>query len=492
MDRRFFNYLLIGLLVILALNARSPQSAAALGHRETAPGIVLYSAPVWTSAGNETGGEYAYDVALDGDFNNDGYSDLMIGSPRNSVAVDREGIVEVFYGGPSGPSASYGWRYAGGVKAASFGASVASAGDVNGDGYDDAVIGAYRFENADETPSEGALYLFYGSAAGLSDCPDWMVDGGGKDSRLGYAVQSAGDVNGDGYADVIAGAPWHLHAFDNEGAAYVYYGSAEGLSASPDWVTYGGQIAASYGTDISGVGDVNGDGFDDVLVGAPGYEADNEQTGAAFLFYGSEDGLDLTAAEILLLETPDARFGEAVSGAGDVNGDGYADIVIGAPGYSTIDGLSVGAVLIYFGSEEGLADVADIQKTGDQEFAFLGNAVGSAGDANQDDFDDVVFASYSYTDDQPDEGIVFVGLGSASAFQMPLGWSATGDKAEASFGFSVSAAGDVNGDGWVDLVVGAPYYRLQDTILGRAFLYLGCADCAPTAQHVYLPLITTK
>lgn len=491
-NTRFASFLVGLALLLWAAAALLPAAAAS----QAAPGEALLESasletnPAWTSGGSETGGEYAYAVSLQGDYNQDGFNDLLLGAPKSTLTLDREGFAEAYYGSAGGLTTNPQWRFAGGKKAAFAGSAVACAGDVNGDGIDDAIIGAYRYQETEAIPTEGAAFVFYGSQQGLESAPAWTALGGVKESRFGYAVSSAGDVNGDGFDDVIVGAPWYLHAFENEGAAFVFHGSAAGLSDAPDWSSYGGQKSATYGTAVSGAGDVNGDGYDDVLVGAPGYHVDSEQTGAARLYFGSAEGLSLNAGWVEVSSLSDSRLGEAVSGAGDVNQDGYADLLIGMPGYSTATALSAGAVLIYLGSPDGPGEQADWEIWGTQEYEFLGNSVSPAGDIDGDGDDDVVYAAYSYSDDQPDEGIVFVSLSGSGGAQIEVRWSMTGDKSEAFFGFSVSGAGDVNGDGLIDLAVGAPYYRTQDTILGRAYLYLGCQACSPAIEKkIFLPVI---
>jgi hypothetical protein len=166
-----------------------------------------------------------------------------------------------------------------------FGASVSAAGDVNGDGYADVIIGAIYYDNV--LSSEGRAFLFHGSAAGLPAVANWTQDGGQTSAGFGLPVSSAGDVNGDGYADVIVGA----HSYDNgqtdEGRALVYYGSATGLSTFRDWVAESDQAGAHFGLSAAGAGDVNGDGYADVIIGASRYDNGAASEGAAFLYYGN-------------------------------------------------------------------------------------------------------------------------------------------------------------------------------------------------------------
>jgi hypothetical protein len=174
---------------------------------------------------------------------------------------------------------------------AQFGYSVSSAGDVNGDGFGDVVVGAYTYENK-STRVKAFLYL--GSLTGLDATEAWTAESEESNSAFGTAVSSAGDVNGDGYDDVVVGDPTagtHL-----DGKAYLYLGSATGPETTAAWTAESSVLGSHFGTSVSTAGDVNGDGYGDVLVGASDYSGTETSEGAAYLYLGSASGLETTAA----------------------------------------------------------------------------------------------------------------------------------------------------------------------------------------------------
>ena len=169
--------------------------------------------------------------------------------------------------------------------------------------------------------------------------------------------------------------------------------------------------------------------------------------------------------------------------AGDVNGDGYDDLVVGAPGYA-YEPATLGSAFVYYGSKDGLPETESWRADSGQSTAFFGLSAGTAGDVDQDGYDDVIVGAYKYRADQPDEGGAFVYLGTPTGLRSYYSWWAVGDKADAWFGYSVSTAGDVDGDGSADVLVGAPNYRIDKDLMGRAYLYLGGAgDDPPPTQE---------
>jgi FG-GAP repeat len=293
-------------------------------------------------------------------------------------------------------------------------------------------------------------------------------------ANLGWSVGTAGDVNGDGYDDVIVGAPFYENGQNEEGAAAVYHGSAAGLSLVPNWGDESDQAAAHFGDSVGTAGDVNGDGYDDVIVGASYYDHGQTDEGAAAVYHGSATGLSLIAAWLGEGDQAAAHFGDSVGTAGDVNGDGYDDVIVGANHYYNGQ-VDEGAAAVYDGSATGLALVPNWGDEGDQVNALFGSSVGTAGDVNGDGYDDVIVGAPNYNNGQEREGAAAVYHGSASGLSLTPNWGDEGDQVDTFLGGSVGTAGDVNGDGFADIIVGAPLYDHGQDGEGAVVVYYGSA-----------------
>ena len=237
-----------------------------------------------------------------------------------------------------------------------FGCSVGTAGDVNGDGYSDVIVGAEGYDNGQN--DEGCAFVYHGSAGGLGLSPAWTAECNQAKAYFGHSVGTAGDVNGDGYSDVIVGADGYTDGETQEGRAYVYHGSAGGLAAGAAWVVEGDQAEGYFGISVGTAGDVNGDGYSDVIVGADGYTDGEAEEGRACVYHGSAGGLGLSPAWTAESDQAGAWFGCSVGTAGDVNGDGYSDVVGGAEGY-TNGQTEEGRALVYHGSPDDPVGIED-------------------------------------------------------------------------------------------------------------------------------------
>ncbi|WP_019506185.1 FG-GAP repeat protein [Pleurocapsa sp. PCC 7319] len=336
------------------------------------------------SNGFVIGGLYDYghlgsSVSSAGDVNGDSIDDIIIGAPYagdyasgNYYEGDYSGESYVVFGdanvGNSGSlelselNANNGFVITGIDINDNLGRSVSSAGDINGDGVGDLIIGAPNAGSSGNYSDQGEAYVIFGSSDGFAASLDltaldgsngFVITGIDSNDNLGHSVSSAGDVNGDGIDDLIIGAPnaGSSGNYSDQGEAYVVFGNGDDFAASLNladldgsngFVITGIDDYDNLGRSVSGAGDINGDGVDDLIIGAPdaGSSGNYSDEGEAYIIFGSSDGfaanLDLANLEdidgLLITGIDDYDdFGSSVSGAGDINGDGVDDLIIGAP-----------------------------------------------------------------------------------------------------------------------------------------------------------------
>ena len=371
------------------------------------------------------------------------------------------------------------------VANAVLGTSVATAGDVNGDGYSDVIVGSPG-DNSSTSTTPKAAYLFLGGPGGLATSPAWWAPAAAFPSLLfGTAVATAGDVNGDGLADVVIGAPGHFDLPGHEVYPYavVYYGSATPpyltnpttLPSAPCLGDF--QLGSTFGGAVSTAGDVDADGIDDVIVGAPG-ETYSGRFGEVCIFPG-HSGTGVSASSFYRILAPDPTplppladvraFGASVSTAGDVNGDGIPDVLIGAPSSATTLKSGTGAVFLYLGTT-GAAPTLSWVQPGDNTGGNFGASVANAGDMNGDGLADIVVGAPHNSAYLSNAGAVFIFHGAANATgiavpasdcdppntltTIPAQYCEFAGSAGAQLGSSVATAGDLNADGYADAAIG--------------------------------------
>lgn len=394
------------------------------------------------------------------DVNGDGYADVAVGVPW---ALSEKGRVQIYHGSSAGitapSSALDGIDFSG-----QFGFTVRSAGDVNGDGYADLLVAAaYWPSRSGAGARAGRGYVFLGGASGLATSPvATLVTPDGAGSLFGYSAASIGDANQDGYADIVIGAPG---AASDAGKVYIFLGGADGTALTPSASFTGSDLLGNFGAAVASAGDFNGDGYEDLAVGAP-------SSSRAFAYRGGGSGF--TSQPISLTEPggSTAGFGSSIA-AGDFNGDGRADLVVGEPLALSL----IGRAHVYDGEIGGLPSSPTRTFEGRTESQF-GNSAACAGDIDKDGYSDLVIGApemQSVVISDLPAGAVLSYLGAANGLTVGIEVSPPLPAGtNSSFGYSVTAAGDVNGDGYADVVVGAPNHAPGD--VGKIFVHLGTSS----------------
>jgi len=291
-------------------------------------------------------------AALDGDLNGDGYNDLFFSAKMWDEPEAEEGKVWLYWGSAGGPVFS-GWTWQPDQEGAIAGFPINYAGDVNGDGYEDVIIGVNGYDSVQQ--DDGMIALFYGGPGVPSASPDWTGTGGQKKCNFGHWTDGAGDVNGDGYDDIIASALLYESeiAEGSEGRVFVFHGGPDGPSNTADWFGEINQLQAQLGYSCAGAGDINNDGYDDVIGGAKYWDNGNLDEGGAFVWFGGPDGIETNYCWEGGGDQDSAYYGRHVGGACDFNNDGYADFLVGAYRFTELLEADGKGFVYYGGPREG-------------------------------------------------------------------------------------------------------------------------------------------
>ena len=425
-----------------------------------------------------------------GDINNDSFSDLIIGAYANGYGGGTSGKTYLIYGpvnennvNISNANASWHGEAAGDNS----GITVAGVGDVNNDGFGDIVIGASS--NDDGGDSSGKIYLIYGPTydtnINLSNAnASWYGESGGD--FLGWSLSKAGDVNNDGFDDIIVGANGNDYARNGAGKAYLIYGQdyTGTFNISTANVSWHGEADDKLGDFVSNADDVNNDGFDDILIGAPNNDNGATWTGMIYLVYGPANGVNNNVST-----ANDSWYGEntldnacstvEIAAAGDVKNDGFDDILIGVK-VNDDYGNNIGKVYLIYGQNYNTTNVnlstANASWYGEAAVDRLGDAVTGAGDFNNDGFDDILIASLRNGFGGNLAGRIYLIYGPASGKNMNISnvtnISWYGENQTDGAGKVLSSAGDVDNDGYNDILI-ASGNDMGGTGAGKVYLIYG-------------------
>jgi FG-GAP repeat len=445
----------------------------------------------WGYLGLEAGST----VSFAGDIDCDGEEDLLFGA-ATSIFSNPDVPAVYLVLGPLTPGTSYlkdaQAKLVGTSISDGTGLALSEAGDVDGDGCTDIVVGSH----GNYYSSPGRVYLEYGVPEGEISLlafdvvleeeqhPGWP---GLNDTQAGEAVSIAGDLDGDGLDDLVVGAPDSLVGNGYFGRVYILYGpvlesgnlaSADAILNSPPWETMAG-------TAVSTAGDVDGDGRDDVLVGAPSCSTNDPpfDRGGAYLVHGPVYGeVSLADADAIFLgEASYDWAGAAVSIAGDLNGDGLDDVVIGAPWLND----RTGKVYVYYSPVVGELDLAsaDARLTGEEPCDLVGNSISTAGDVTGDGVEDLLIGAPWCQPFPPykSPGKAYLVAGPITgwhdlpAVSLPFVGEGSWDFA----GWSVALGGDPDQDGLGDLLIGAPGNDDLGSEAGKVYLFYGANLALP-------------
>ena len=442
------------------------------GHDNSGSCAVSLDEATAVMVGIGDGDRAGYSISGAGDLNGDGYDDIITAARLADTddGVDA-GEAYILFGPLSGEiSLSDADATLSGEAAGDYaGISVSGGQDVDGDGTPDLLIGSLNLTEGGVMG--GGAHIIYGPPTdmNLADA-DLRFTGTGEDDEAGRVVALLGDVDGDGTSESIIGARYDDDAGLNHGAAYLLWGSSASSGTLDDVAVVltgeGEQDSAGYW--VAAAGDVDGDGLADAMVNA--YRANSEggtNVGITYLLNsgGALSGLTGTAS----LADADARFigedasdqaGSCIASAGDIDGDGYDDLLIGAQHHDVSKLADVGVVYVLTGSPPGDVSLADATAilSGEAEQDFAGRSLAGVGDIDGDGNDDFLVGAKTNDEGGNSAGKSYLVLGPVNGTAALLDAAAgrfVGSVAESQSGTEVAAAGDVNNDGAIDMLIGA-------------------------------------
>ena len=418
-------------------------------------------------------------VAFVGDPDADGYDDFLVGAFLNDDVGDQAGAAYLVRGSPTPSGGALIDEVTLSAERAfdRAGYAVAGVGDTDGDSFDDFVIGSYDYNETMD--GQGATWLVLGASSQASASLETAVvyEGWQELELTSFCLSGAGDVDGDGLADFLVGTYDIGSNLDDAGAAYLVRGDATPSDTTLEFaVRYTGELDDDYaGNAVAGVGDTDGDGLDDIAVGAMGQDAVAERAGAAYLVLGSPAPAsgELSAHPTFVGEAAEDLAGVEVAGVGDFDGDGYPDIAVGAP-YNDDAADNAGTLYIVAGTASPAdVDLATVTAfTGEAVSDELGYLAAAAGDVDGDGFDDLYVTARGNDEGGLLAGAVYLIYGDSASGSTAGAVQLTGAPGDR-IADALSAGGDVNGDGLSDLLVGTTYNSDSGALAGAAYLVLG-------------------
>jgi len=448
-----------------------------------------------------------WQISATGDVDGDGFDDFFLGTDQDAGSPGEPFINfgHIIYGATALPEtiplADPGVRR---ILITDYEPFVSSApvGDFNGDGLDDLLLGNPLFTPNDLSRA-GEVFVLYGSPS-LPDSfsildpqvPGVKIQGHVASGFMGSQLAPAGDVNGDGFADIVFSAPGPISQELRE--AYIVYGGADvpKVLVSNNLGMHGVRLEAahsgsSFGSDVAGAGDVNGDGFDDVLIGARGAESGIDN---AYIVYGGTDIpqlmniADLNDRGVHLVGTSEYQnFGDYVAGAGDIDRDGFSDVLVSGWAADRDGLVNTGVVYVFWGApnlpDEIYVDALGqygLEIRGPHSEAYYGESLAGPGDVNRDGYCDLLIASYR----SAERVNIIYGKPELrqlrSVMNSDLDRVAITDTGFNRLGLNIAYAGDVNADGWEDILIGDPASRMVTTAGTTYLIYGGKFGLIPT------------